>query len=96
MEYAAFNPKSAALQPVMFSNKEVEQQFVKYKIPGEGSFLPERIEIRHQTSRSRKDSIRIVVLGEDKMHYKVFKLPESASSRKEKGNDSEDDISMSN
>ncbi|KAH6668009.1 anaphase-promoting complex, cyclosome, subunit 4-domain-containing protein [Halenospora varia] len=96
MEYAAFDPKSAALQPVMLSNKEVEQQFVKYKIPGEGSFLPERIEIRHQTSRSRKDSIRIVILGEDKTHYKVFKLPESDSSRREKGNDSEDDISMSN
>ncbi|KAH8665010.1 anaphase-promoting complex, cyclosome, subunit 4-domain-containing protein [Tricladium varicosporioides] len=96
MEYTAFDLKSAALQPMMFSNKEVEQQFMKYKIPGEGSFLPERINIRYQTNYSQKDSTRIVILGEDKMHFKVFRFPESASSRQENGSNNEDDISMSN
>lgn len=61
-------------------------------MPGTGAFVPERLEIRRQSSKSDKDSRRIAVLGKDRLHYKVFKFP-GADSRQQA--EADEDIPMS-
>jgi len=62
--------------PKRISNTIVVDQLAKYYIPCEKSFIPARLEIREQSQNgSNEDMRRIVVMGEDKLHYKVFKLP---------------------
>ncbi|KAK6585577.1 hypothetical protein PZA11_002304 [Diplocarpon coronariae] len=75
-----------------FSNDEVISYFSRHNFPGDGSFLPEIMEIREQsTSRQNGDTRRLLLLGKGRVHYKILKFGESGSVR-EVGNN---DISMS-
>jgi anaphase-promoting complex subunit 4 len=50
-------------------------------MPDAGAFVPERLEIREQSNKTNSDSRRIVILGKDRLHYKVFKFPGADSTR---------------
>jgi len=88
--YSPYGPESKAQPPFEITNEELIRQFSKHAIPCEKSFVPAKLEIREQTSGALKEDMRrVVILGEDKLHYKVYKLPGS-DSREEDG-----DVSMS-
>jgi anaphase-promoting complex subunit 4 len=75
MSYSPLTPTSHP-KPTVFNDKEVVKRFSKYRISSEESFVPEKMEIRERMSRARDNEIgRIVIVGRDRLHYKVFKLP---------------------
>ncbi|KAH8589995.1 anaphase-promoting complex, cyclosome, subunit 4-domain-containing protein [Bisporella sp. PMI_857] len=76
LEYSPFGPKAKIPPPFIFDNASIVEHFSKYKIPGEDTFKPAKLEIREQTEYGWKEDMkRVLVLAEDKLHYKVFKLP---------------------
>jgi len=50
-------------------------------MPDAGAFVPEQLEIRGQSNKNDGDSRRIVVLGKDRLHYKIFKFPGAGLTR---------------
>ena len=91
LRYSPYSPKNKARQPVQIVNEELLQRFSKHNIPCENSFVPAKLEIREQSSSGYKgDMRRLVVLSEDKLHYKVYSIPASASTK-----DRDVDIPMS-
>ena len=75
LRYTPYNPKSKAQSPLEIGSEELLRQFSKHTIDCEKSFIPAKLELREQTSnRPKEDMRRIVILGEDKIHYKVYKL----------------------
>jgi hypothetical protein len=95
LEYSPHDPNVEHLNPTIFADEEVTAIFSKYKISTDGSFVPEKMEIRDATSRKRRaneDTRRIVALGKDQFRYKVFKYPAPPSHR---ASDENEDISMS-
>jgi anaphase-promoting complex subunit 4 len=74
MSYSPLTPTSHP-KPTVFNDKEVVERFSKYRIPSEESFVPEKMEIRERTGRAQNNETgRIVIVGRDRLHYKVFKL----------------------
>lgn len=68
--------------PTVFSNEEVKSRLRQYQIPDSESFVPGRMEVRERsTLRERGDSRRLVLLRDDKMHYKVFKFGDRTTIR---------------
>ena len=80
-------------RPTGFSNEDVISRFSEFKMPDAGAFIPERLEIRGQSSKNDKDSRRITVLGKDRLHYKVFKMPGADCTRRTA--EADEDIPMS-
>jgi hypothetical protein len=65
----------APSKPTLFTDKELVGRFSRYQIATEGSFVPEKMEIRGQSSqKGNGETKRIVILGSTRMQYKVFKL----------------------
>jgi len=92
LEYFPRGPKLEATRTKIFSDADVLDIFSKYAAPGNASFVPERIEIREGKSQaSDEDKRRIVVLSQDRLHYKVLKFPKSASGNEQ----ADEDIPMS-
>ena len=78
LEYFPNDPNAESIRPTIFAHDEVLGRFSRYTISTEESFVPERIEIRDSTSKRRRaneDPRRIVVLGKDRLRYKVLKYP---------------------
>ncbi|KAH9222829.1 anaphase-promoting complex, cyclosome, subunit 4-domain-containing protein [Leptodontidium sp. 2 PMI_412] len=93
-EYSlSFSPPSG--QPDIsrsFSNEEVLEQFSRYKLPSDSSFVPRKMEIREQSvGRNNEDWRRLFLLGKDKVHYKIFKFGTANPSKE----DRDHDVSMS-
>lgn len=66
----------AAPKTTAFNEDEVLEQFSKCRIPSDGSFTPHKLDVRERSNKGNKtETTRIVVLGQDKLHYKVFSLP---------------------
>ncbi len=75
MEYSPHVLDGSSPHPAIFSNEEVLARFSKQRIPNEGSFVADKLEIRERSGRKAgEDARRMVVLGKDKLHYKVLKL----------------------
>jgi len=92
LEYFPRDSKLEATRTKIFSDSDVLDVFSKYAAPGNVSFVPERIEIREGKSQaSDEDKRRIVVLSQDRLHYKVLKFPKSASGKEQ----ADEDIAMS-
>jgi anaphase-promoting complex subunit 4 len=75
---AHYSPSKAKAAPrtTTFNDDEVLEQFSKYRIPSDGSFTPHKLDVREQTDKGNKtETMRIVVLGQDRLRYKVFSLP---------------------
>ncbi|TVY29164.1 Anaphase-promoting complex subunit [Lachnellula hyalina] len=87
--YAKHSPP----RPAICSNDDVVSRFSRFELPGTSAFIPERLEIRRQSNKDDKDSIRIAVLGKDRLHYKVFKIPGPDSTRR--AVEADEDIPMS-
>lgn len=95
LEYFPHDPNVEHISPTIFADEEVIAIFSKYKISTDDSFVPEKMEIRDATSRkgrANEDARRIVVLGQDRLCYKVFKYPAPPSHQ---ASDENEDISMS-
>jgi anaphase-promoting complex subunit 4 len=89
--YAPYS-KNIPPPPTVFRNEDILGRFSEFKIPNAGAFIPERLEIRGSSNKD-KDSRRIIILGKDKMHYKVFKLPGADTMRRTAAAD--EDVPMS-
>src|ERR1039458_979891 len=75
MKYSRHRPNITLPAPAEFSDEEVLSHFSRHQIPGAASFVPEKMEIREQNRKGGKgDTRRIVILGNDKLHYKVLKF----------------------
>ncbi|PBP26569.1 anaphase-promoting complex component Cut20/Apc4 [Diplocarpon rosae] len=75
------------IEPRKFGNDEVVSYFSQHNLPGDGSFLPESMEIREQSaSTQNEDARRLFLLGKGRIHYKILKFGESGSV-KEVGNE---------
>lgn len=78
--------------PVSLSNEEVISRFSRHKIPGDSSFLPEKMEIRDRsTGKQKDDPRRLFLLGKGRIHYKILKFAGSQPMKEQK----DKDISMS-
>ncbi|KAG0651892.1 hypothetical protein D0Z07_1276 [Hyphodiscus hymeniophilus] len=78
LKFPNHHPVTDTINPTIYENKEVLALFSKYSIPTEDSFVPEKIEIRESKARGgrlNEDNRRIVVLGKDRLKYKVFGYP---------------------
>ena len=76
LRYYPNNPKARALDATVLDDEEVLYNFSKYKFPSEGSFVPDKMEVRERNGQSSTDETkRIIILGHDRLHYKVFRLP---------------------
>lgn len=77
MKYDPHNV-NAANDPKIFEDEEILSIFSMYTILTGDSFVPEKMEIRDSKSKERtpnEDTRRLVFLGKDRLHYKVFKYP---------------------
>ena len=95
LEYSPHDPTVEHIKPTMFANEQVNAIFSKYTISTDDSFVPERLEVRVSRSGNRRadeDTRRVIVLGKDHLHYKVFKYPAPPLY---KVSDENEDISMS-
>ena len=89
MKYSPHDPNKPTI-PTAFINAEVVATLELYSIPKEGSFVPEKVEIRGQkSSRTTEDMRRLFLLGKDRLHYKVLKIPANVQKR------TDEDTSMS-
>jgi anaphase-promoting complex subunit 4 len=80
MKYSSYMENGGPYSPTVFSNEDVKSRLSKHHIPNPGSFVPERMEVRDRSQRREKDDARrIVLLRDDKMHYKVFKFADPAT-----------------
>ena len=78
LKYSSYMQNGGPYSPTVFSNEDVKARLLKYQIASPGSFTPERMEVREQSQRREKvDTRRLVLLRDDKMHYKVFKFAEA-------------------
>ena len=78
MEYSMHNPHAETLSPTIFDDEEALALFSKFAISTDDSFVPEKMEIRVSKSNGRKsieDTRRIILLGKNRLQYKVFKYP---------------------
>ena len=65
------------LKTTILSNEDVLGRFSKYKIPSEGVFIPQKMEVRTRDGiKAIQETRRLVVLGKGNLHYKVFRLPQ--------------------
>ena len=79
-------------KPTVFGNEELLEQFSGCTIDSEGSFVPESIEVQWQGGRKLNGrSKRIVILGKDRMQYKLFKLAVSPAAMQKA---TDEDVSM--
>lgn len=70
-----YSPHNRSIVPSTFSNDEVLSRFSRYKLPADGSFLPEKMEIRERSTRREKEDMRrLFLLGKDRVHYKIIKF----------------------
>ncbi|KAH7418296.1 anaphase-promoting complex, cyclosome, subunit 4-domain-containing protein [Cadophora sp. MPI-SDFR-AT-0126] len=84
--------QATALTPISFNNGDVLKRFSEYKLPGDSSFNPHKMEIRGNSgSRGREDLRRLFLLGRDRVHYKIVKFAPKNSSKGEL----DEDVSMS-
>jgi anaphase-promoting complex subunit 4 len=80
MKYSSYMQDGGSYIPTVFSNDEVKSQLSKHQMSSLGSFLPERMDVRERSRRREKGNTRrIVLLGDDKRQYKVFKLADAAT-----------------
>lgn len=90
LPYLPYNPKSNS-RITSFTNEQVIDQFKKLEVPGGDSFIPETIQVREpKTKKGKKYAGRIILLGQSKLHYKVFELVGKGSQTVEDG-----DVAMS-
>jgi hypothetical protein len=75
--------------PTILNNEEVLRRFSKEEAPDEGSFVAGSLAVREQNNND--DMRRLVLLGKDKLHYRIFKLADLNSARMR----ADGDISMS-
>ena len=80
--YSPASQKTGPHSPTVFTNEDVKSQLTQYQIPDSGSFIPGRMEVRERSNlRERDDSRRLILLRDDKMHYKVFKFGDGTTGR---------------
>ncbi|TVY83618.1 Coatomer subunit delta [Lachnellula suecica] len=91
-DYVPYSKRSPP-RPKVVSQENVVHRFSEFKIPDVGAIVPERLDIRGQSSKKGHNSTRILVLGKDRLHYKVFKLAAAHSPRGPA--DADEDTSMS-
>ncbi len=83
-----YYPHTQSIVPTVFSNDEVLSCFSRYKLPGDGSFLVEKMELRGRSPRQGKeDSRRLFLLGKDRVHYKILKWGDTGTIAEELGED---------
>jgi len=77
--YTAFPPGAAkASQANASSSGDVLSRCAKYVFPNDSSFVPDKLEIRGINDAGRdRDPARLCVLGKDRLHYKVFVIPDT-------------------
>lgn len=91
MKYSPHTANGKGLEPTILNNHQVLQLFSRYKISDGTSFVPEKLEIREKNPRKEEeDSRRILLLGKDKLHYRVLKF-----AHPDAGATEDEDISMS-
>jgi len=75
LKYSTYMQNGGPYSPAVFSNEDVKARLSKYQIHNQGSFIPERMEYRERSARrGENDARRLVLLRDDKLHYKVFKF----------------------
>ncbi|RDL40755.1 WD40 repeat-like protein [Venustampulla echinocandica] len=84
-------------RPTLFNNGDVRRKFSQHKFPKDGSFIPETLEIREESKGHGGTAERVVILGKDKLHYKVFCLSGRTQMgiKRDDGTGDDEDISMS-
>ncbi|PVH86890.1 hypothetical protein DL98DRAFT_449113 [Cadophora sp. DSE1049] len=88
----SYSPHGHAMTPISFNNGDVLKRFSGYKLPGDSSFNPHKMEIREKSgSRGKEDLRRLFLLGKDRVHYKIVKFAAKDSSKGEQ----DQDVSMS-
>ena len=71
----AYSSYTRNIVPPTLSNVDVLNRFAKYKLPGDGSFQPEKLEVREQSQkRESPDSRRLFLLAKDRVHYQILKF----------------------
>ena len=75
--------------PTVLNNEEVLQRISKGERQNEGSFVVGSMAVREQNNS--EDMRRLVLLGKDKLHYRILKLADSNSGRKR----ADEDVPMS-
>ncbi|KAE9379056.1 hypothetical protein N431DRAFT_363885 [Stipitochalara longipes BDJ] len=79
LKYSTYMQNGGPYSPTVFSNEDVKARLSRYQIHNLGSFIPERMEYRKRSQgREKIDTRRLVLLRDDKLHYKVFKFAEAA------------------
>jgi anaphase-promoting complex subunit 4 len=89
MRYFRHVENGGSPSPTILNNEEVLRRFSKGEGQNEGSFVARSIAIRVQNNDD--DMRRLVLLGKDKMHYKICKLADLNPARKR----ADEDIPMS-
>lgn len=78
MQYSEFNPENMGIEPATFTKDEVLDRFSTSEIPNAVSFVAERMTIRPSSERKAEDGTRLVILGKNRLQYKIFKLVDKA------------------
>lgn len=82
MSYYPHNPLSQPLDVKIVDHEDVVGLFLKHTVPSDGSFVPEKIEVRGSSGKNTNtEAGRILILGQDMLHYKVFQAPSQDSGR---------------
>jgi len=79
LEYSTYVQNGGPYSPTVFSNEDVKVRLSGYQIQNPGSFVPGRMEYRERSVRRGETNLRrLVLLRDDKLHYKVFKFAAAA------------------
>lgn len=93
LDYSPHSPRRKDIATPLMSDEEVLQQFCKYSLIDNISFVPERLQIRGEGSEGGKeDSRRILLLSENKLLYKVLGFSAATALS---GAPKDEDVSMS-
>lgn len=78
LKYSAYMQSGGHYSPTVFSKEDVKTRLSRYQILNVGSFVPDRMGFRERSWRREKDDTRrLVLLRDDKLHYKVFKFTDA-------------------
>ena len=76
LTYSPHTPNPNLSSIFVLDNEEIMERYSTYRIPVEEGFVPEKIEIREgKHTKPNRETRRIVILGKDRLHYKIFNLP---------------------
>lgn len=90
MKFSPHMPNGKGLGPTILDDGQVLQHFSRYKLSDKTSFVPEKLEIREKNpGKAEEDLRRILLLGKDRLYYRVLKFARPGA-----GEPEDEDISM--